>query len=151
MRLFFRDPGDHCADFSVEVYELLCSSTLGVTLSAEAVARLPCCCWLHVCWAHVPCKSSFESHVVTLGIAHMASFFSRYMMASAGSFVGPCCIGVKSGAFCSFTPAMLMLTACLLGCNCHALASDDGISLIYGNGHERQHSLGSCHPQSHLS
>ncbi len=37
------------------------------------------------------------------------------MMGSAGSFVGPFFIGVTSDAFGSFTPAMLMLAACLLG------------------------------------
>jgi len=37
------------------------------------------------------------------------------MMGSAGSFVGPYVIGITSDASGSFTPAMLMLAACLLG------------------------------------
>ena len=44
------------------------------------------------------------------------------MMDSAGSFVGPCCIGVNSDAFCSYPPTMLMLAACLLGASAMQLS-----------------------------
>ena len=43
------------------------------------------------------------------------------MMGAAGSFVGPLFIGVTSDASGSFTPAMLMLAACLLGASAMAL------------------------------
>ncbi|CAL5229393.1 g12711 [Coccomyxa viridis] len=53
--------------------------------------------------------------VILSGTNAASGFALMKMMGSAGSFVGPFFIGVTSDAFGSFTPAMLMLAACLLG------------------------------------